>query len=128
MNASAASSPLDLYVRNVERLPAMHIRFLKSIFGFSLLWLVACAAPPTKVPPSPTARTVITPTGTRVPMRLGLTIVDPGLAYGDPCKAPCWYDLIPGKTTLQEYLQALPRLNWQICVDLNHWRGSPKRT
>lgn len=41
----------------------------------------------TPVPPSPT------------PLP---TIVDTGLAYGSPCKPPCWQGLVPGRTLFQE--------------------------
>lgn len=45
------------------------------------------------------------PTYTPVP-----TVVEPGLAYGDPCKPPCWWGLIPGQASRQEAAQAIERL------------------
>ncbi len=38
------------------------------------------------------------------------TIVDSSLAYGIPCKPPCWQNLIPGKTTREEAAQLLKGL------------------
>lgn len=98
------------------------------IFGIALLILSlsACAAPPIKVSSSPTVQNTTTPTrtsrpapaitatltGTRSPTATpDRRKVDPGLVYGEPCKAPCWFGLVPGKTTLQELLEIVPRLS-----------------
>jgi hypothetical protein len=35
------------------------------------------------------------------------TVVEPGLAYGTPCKPPCWRGLIPGQSTHQDVAQAI---------------------
>lgn len=45
------------------------------------------------------------PTSTPIP-----TVVEPGLAYGIPCKPPCWRGLIPGKSTGEEAAQAIEQL------------------
>ena len=45
------------------------------------------------------------PTNTPLPI-----VVEPGLAYGDPCTPPCWRDMTPGWTTSQEAAQAIERL------------------
>ena len=51
---------------------------------------------PTFVPP---------PTYTPIP-----TVVEPGLAYGIPCKPPCWQNLIPGESTSQDVEREMERL------------------
>jgi hypothetical protein len=64
------------------------------------------------------ARPAITVTSVTVPPVLSPdptiapapTIVDPGLAYGVPCKPPCWYRLTPGTSTRQEASQAVEQL------------------
>ncbi len=38
------------------------------------------------------------------------TVVEPGLAYGEPCKPPCWRGMLPGKTTKQEAAKAIEQL------------------
>lgn len=38
------------------------------------------------------------------------TILDTGLAYGVPCKPPCWQGLTPGETTRQEAASILAQL------------------
>ncbi len=38
------------------------------------------------------------------------TVVDPGLASGQPCKPPCWEGLVPGISTLDDVQQTLERL------------------
>jgi hypothetical protein len=38
------------------------------------------------------------------------TVVEPGLAYGEPCRPPCWREMIPGKTTRQEAARAIELL------------------
>ena len=38
------------------------------------------------------------------------TVVEPGLAYGEPCKPPCWQGMLPGKTTKQEAAQAIEQI------------------
>jgi hypothetical protein len=38
------------------------------------------------------------------------TVVEPGLAYGEPCQPPCWRGIVPGKTTKQEAAQAIDQL------------------
>lgn len=35
------------------------------------------------------------------------TVIEPGLAYGTPCKPPCWRGLIPGQSTRQDVAQAI---------------------
>ncbi len=57
------------------------------------------------------------PTGTPPP-----TVVEPGLAYGTPCKPPCWWGLIPGKSTSQEATQAMEQLRASGWAD--HIAGS----
>ncbi len=53
----------------------------------------------------PTPTTNPQPTNTLVP-----TVVEPGLAYGYPCKPPCWRGLVPGQSTRQEAEQAMEKL------------------
>ncbi len=38
------------------------------------------------------------------------TVVDPGLASGQPCKPPCWEGLVPGVSTLDDVQKTLERL------------------
>jgi|WetSurMetagenome_2_1015567.scaffolds.fasta_scaffold09299_7 hypothetical protein len=38
------------------------------------------------------------------------TVVEPGLAYSEPCQPPCWRGIIPGKTTKQEAARAIEQL------------------
>lgn len=45
------------------------------------------------------------PTYTPVP-----TVVEPGLAYGHPCKPPCWRGVVPGQSTSQEVSQAIEQI------------------
>ncbi len=45
------------------------------------------------------------PTSTPIP-----TVVEPGLAYGIPCKPPCWQELTPGKSTVEEAMQVMEQL------------------
>lgn len=52
------------------------------------------------------------PTCTPVP-----TVVEPGLAYGIPCKPPCWRGLIPGRSTRQEAAQAMEELRTEGWAD-----------
>ncbi len=54
-------------------------------------------------PPQPTLEPE--PTWTAPP-----PVIDTGLAYGIPCKPPCWQGLIPGKTTQQESSEILEEL------------------
>jgi len=54
-------------------------------------------SPPTTRPPEPT--------NTPIP-----TVIEPGLAYGIPCKPPCWQGLIPGESTAQEAKRAIEQL------------------
>lgn len=35
------------------------------------------------------------------------TVVEPGLAYGEPCKPPCWYGMVPGQSTREDAEQAI---------------------
>ncbi len=78
-----------------------------------LLLSVSChvrnSVPGVTVTPQRTRLVVSTPipelTSTPKP-----TIVDSGLAYGIPCKPPCWQNLIPGKTTREEAAQLLEEL------------------
>lgn len=45
------------------------------------------------------------------------TVVEPGLAYGIPCKPPCWRGLIPGKSTGEEVAQAIEQLRAEGWAD-----------
>ncbi len=57
------------------------------------------------------AGTRVSPTYTPIPMSTPEpTLVEPGLAYGEPCKPPCWRGMIPGKTTKQEADRALEQI------------------
>jgi len=38
------------------------------------------------------------------------TVVEPGLAYGIPCRPPCWQNLTPGKSTIQDADREMERL------------------
>ncbi len=38
------------------------------------------------------------------------TIVEPGLAYGQPCSPPCWRGLTPGKSTSADVAKAIEQL------------------
>lgn len=50
---------------------------------------------------------VPTPWPTSTPIA---TVVEPGLAYGDPCRPPCWRGLIPGRSSGQDAKQAIDQL------------------
>ncbi len=52
------------------------------------------------------------PTTTPIP-----TVIEPGLAYGIPCKPPCWQGLIPGQSTRQEAAQAIEQLQAEGWAD-----------
>lgn len=45
------------------------------------------------------------------------TVVDPGLAYGIPCKPPCWQGLTPGESTSQEVERVMGQLRDSEWVD-----------
>jgi hypothetical protein len=55
--------------------------------------------------PRPIVPGKVVPDNTPLP-----TVVEPGLAYGEPCTPPCWRDMIPGQTSSQEAVQAIERL------------------
>lgn len=58
-----------------------------------------------------------TPWPTSTPI---LTVVEPGLAYGQPCKPPCWRGLVPGQSTREDAEQAIQQLQasgWASYVD-----------
>lgn len=57
------------------------------------------------------------PTNTPLP-----TVVEPGLAYGIPCKPPCWRGLVPGQSTGEEAAQAIEQLRGKGWAD--HIDGS----
>ncbi len=38
------------------------------------------------------------------------TVVEPGLAYSEPCKPPCWQGLVPGQSTRQEAILAVEQV------------------
>jgi hypothetical protein len=52
------------------------------------------------------------PTSTPIP-----TVIEPGLAYGIPCKPPCWRGLIPGQSTRQEAAQVIEQLQTEGWTD-----------
>ncbi len=52
------------------------------------------------------------PTNTPIP-----TVVEPGLAYGIPCKPPCWRGLIPGQSTRWDAAQAVEQLQAEGWAD-----------
>jgi hypothetical protein len=48
------------------------------------------------------------------------TIIEPGLAYGEPCRPPCWRGMIPGQTTRQEgehVIEQLRSSGWANRID-----------
>lgn len=45
------------------------------------------------------------------------TVIEPGLAYGIPCKPPCWHGLIPGKSTYGDAAQVIEQLRASGQVD-----------
>lgn len=45
------------------------------------------------------------------------TLVESGLAYGIPCKPPCWHGLVPGRSTYEEATQVLEQLRASGQVD-----------
>ncbi len=67
------------------------------------------STPQGTVSPSPTGLAVSSlftePNVTPIP-----TATNPGLAYGTPCKPPCWQGLIPGETTREETVRVLQEL------------------
>jgi len=73
--------------------------------------VVVCACKTT--PPEPTSRSTGVPRPTRAPFPTNTplpTVVEPGLAYGEPCKPPCWWGLIPGQATRQEAAQVVEQV------------------
>lgn len=54
----------------------------------------------------------VTPTATLAP-----SLMDRSLLTGEPCPAPCWYGLEPGKTTKEEALERVKTLSF---VDPTH--------
>ncbi len=61
----------------------------------------ACPTIEVWVEPSPTFGPTITPYP---------TVVEPGLAYGIPCRPPCWRTLTPGQSTRAEAFQVREQL------------------
>ncbi len=58
---------------------------------------------------------LLEPTITPIP-----TVVEPGLAYGIPCKPPCWQGLVPGESTRLDVEQAMEQLRtsgWAHFID-----------
>ncbi len=45
------------------------------------------------------------------------TVVESGLAYGIPCKPPCWRGLVPGQSTRQEALRVIEQLHTEGWAD-----------
>lgn len=83
---------------------------LISVVVFVVVLVSACASGGDRLRPQNTS--ISTPvnqspeeTNTPVP-----TVVEPGLAYGIPCKAPCWRGLTPGISTRQDAAQAIEQL------------------
>ncbi len=71
------------------------------LFAFMMLIITSCSIKEdTNRPAGPTP----TPEPTWIPPAL---VIDTGLAYGIPCKPPCWQGLVPGKTTHQEAVKIL---------------------
>ncbi len=69
---------------------------------------VSCIGKETVVPSATLSLPMTKPpdsTNTPIP-----TVVEPGLAYGIPCKPPCWQELTPGESTGQEAEEAMVRL------------------
>lgn len=69
--------------------------------GISVILLAGCIGGrvlPTRLP---------TPWPTYTPIP---TVVEPGLAYGTPCKPPCWRGMVPGQTTRQEAARIIEQL------------------
>jgi hypothetical protein len=51
------------------------------------------------------------------------TVIEPGLAYGQPCSPPCWQGLTPGKSTSADVAKAIEELQasgWTVSD-----RGNP---
>ena len=46
------------------------------------------------------------------------TVVEPGLAYGQPCSPPCWQGLTPGKSTSADVARAIDQ------VEVSGWAKS----
>ncbi len=69
-----------------------------------VLLLVACVG---NSPTAVSTLTTKTPSPTRTPIP---TVVEPGLAYGEPCKPPCWRGLIPGQSTSSDVAKVIEQL------------------
>jgi hypothetical protein len=89
-----------------------------------ILLLSACVAngPATaenQATPLPTKQ--ILPSKTPAPTRTLIpTVVEPGLAYGQPCKPPCFWGLTPGQSTSEDIPQAAEAIRvskWAAQVD-----------
>ena len=83
-------------------------RAIGSVVALVLFLVTSCMGEETStpcwtLPPVPTISSW--PTSTPAP-----TVVEPGLAYGIPCKPPCWQWLIPGISTRQEAAQVMEQL------------------
>lgn len=76
---------------------------LLAIMLLAITLVSGCGAQPKWFPPTPDPDS--TP---RAPVP---TVVDRGLAYGVPCKPPCWEGLVPGVSTESEVRQTLEHLS-----------------
>jgi len=92
---------------------SMRPRYKTTIVVVILTMLLGTSCTGAKVTPSPVCRgpqtvpPVPTPEPTTTPIP---TVVEPGLAYGVPCRPPCWRGLIPGQSTRQEVAQAIEQM------------------
>jgi hypothetical protein len=83
---------------------------LISILALVMMLAIACVSGNGRLPSQNTSVSTPTnppPEGTNTPIP---TVVEPGLAYGIPCKAPCWRGLIPGVSTRQDAAEAIEQL------------------
>ena len=80
----------DIWVPTMKRL-----FFLGTVLATLLLPVVACQPVSTPTP------SIYAP----VP-----TVVEPGLAYGEPCSPPCWQGLTPGKSTSTDIAKVIKEL------------------
>ncbi len=83
----------------------MHIRTLfKIAVVIAVMLLAACKPVDTTYQPVP-------------------TVVEPGLAYGEPCKPPCWRGLTPGQSTRADVAKAIEQLRasgWAQSIERGH--------
>jgi hypothetical protein len=99
----------------------MSLNFEKAVCVLVLLvfFVVSCTDKEIVTPSTVFSSSTASPSN-RTPVP---TVVEPGLAYGVPCKPPCWHGLIPGQSTTQEVEQAMDELRaseWASLVE-----GSP---